>query len=295
MKKMMLTLCLMSMTNLYANVAEIEQNEPNKKMLEVILTNKSEVLNVSADDTTLLKILEKAQEENLPLNVTTNEAENKEIINAEIEDAEKNITDVTPSEVLTPMTSYTPSNVVSVETANAIFKTLFKRTNWFVECFNRAHLWAKQMLDNQGVQSMKQYIFYTKKFRRDISGKWWFHVAPMIQVNDQRFVMDKEFTKAPVTDTDWENIFTKKLRAKGIKNYRCKVIQNMKEFYEKANQEKEYCNILTTSMYYWEPNDMSRLDKTGVQKTEFINRELKIAIKDVLDNWVPVYKRHKVQ
>jgi hypothetical protein len=295
MKKMMLTLCLMSMTNLYANVTEIEQNEPGKESLEVILSNKSEVLNVSVENTETLDILEEAHNSDLPLNINLEHAESNLIINAELLDSEKDISDTTSSETLSPMTNYVSSNVDSVETANAIFKTLSKRTNWFVECFNRAHLWAKQMLDNQGVHSMKQYIFYTKKFRREVSGKWWFHVAPMIQVNDQRYVMDKEFTKAPITDTDWENIFTKKLRAKGIKDYRCKVIKNMKEFYEKANQEKEYCNILTTSMYYWEPNDMTRLDKKGVQKSEFINQELKIAIKDVLDNWVPVYKRHKVR
>ncbi len=295
MKKLLMTLSLMTMTNLYANVTEVEEIMPGKESLEVILSNRADVLNISADNTNALNVIEEAHASNTPLTITVSPEMNNVIIDAELIDAIKDVSESVSLEAAHPMSNYNPSNVDSIEVANAIFKTLYKRTNWFVQCFNRAHLWAKQMLDNQGVHSMKQYIFYTKKYRREINGKWWFHVAPMIKVNDQRYVMDKEFTRNPVTDTEWENIFTKKLRAKGIKNYRCKVIQNMKEFYEKANQEKEYCNILTTSMYYWEPNDMSLLDKTGAQKTKFINRELKIAIKDVLDNWVPVYKRHKVQ
>ena len=151
------------------------------------------------------------------------------------------------------------------------------------------------MFDNHGTKSMKILIYYTKRFRQEIGGKWWFHIAPMISVEGEHYVMDKEFTRGPVTDVEWEQIFTKKMEEKGVHGYRCKVIQNIKEYYEEYNQNNEYCNIQVTSMYYWEPNDMSRLDKTGQQKTEFINWELKTAAKNVFWKWRKVFREIKVK
>lgn len=206
-----------------------------------------------------------------------------------------NLLDFYPDEGLHPMTGYTPSNVDSMELAELLFKSLKKRTKWFTQCFNRAHVWAKQMYDSHQVKSMKILIYYTKKYRREIDGKWWFHIAPMIDVNGTYYVMDKEFTRKPVTDSEWESIFKRKMEAKGIYGYRCKVIQNIKEYYDDYNQKNEYCNIQVTSMYYWEPNDMSRLDKTGKQKSEFLNRELRIATKEIFWKWRKVYNQIKVR
>jgi hypothetical protein len=149
------------------------------------------------------------------------------------------------------------------------------------------------MYDRDNVKSMKILIYYTKKYRREIDGKWWFHIAPMIDINGQNFVMDREFTNKPITDTQWEKIFTKKMEAKGVFGYRCKVIKNIKEYYNNYNQQNEYCNIQVTSMYYWEPNDMSKLDKTGVQQTKFENWKLKSAAKEVFFGWRKVYREIK--
>ncbi len=55
----------------------------------------------------------------------------------------------------------------------------------------------------------------------------------------------------------------------------------------------EYCNIQHTSMFYWEPNDMSRLDKKGVQKTDWVNWELRVASKEAFKKWRKVYDQYK--
>ena len=85
---------------------------------------------------------------------------------------------------LTPMTAYQASNVDSFEKATEIFKSLNGDTKGFSQCFNRAHIWAKQMNQNHGVDSMKILIYYTKKYRTEVSKRWWFHIAPMVDVNE---------------------------------------------------------------------------------------------------------------
>ena len=139
-----------------------------------------------------------------------------------------------------------------------MFGKLKDRTKSFTQCFNRAHIWARQMHKDYAVKSQKILIYYTKKYRAEVDGKWWFHIAPMITVNEDKYVMDREFTNAPTTDANWEAIFTKKMKSKGIgpADYRCGKIKNISEYYADANPD--YCNIQHTSMYYWEPNGKLR-------------------------------------
>ena len=131
-----------------------------------------------------------------------------------------------------------------------------------------------------------------KKYRKEVSKKWWFHIAPMVDVNGEYFVMDREFTRKPITDKNWEQIFTQKI---GKPSYRCKQIDNIQEYYDDTNTNNEYCNIQHTSMYYWEPNDMSRLDKTGKRKTDWVNWELRVASKEAFKKWRKVFEKRKIK
>lgn len=202
-----------------------------------------------------------------------------------------------PGQELDPMTDFEPNDVESLDLADEMFGALKKRSKWFTQCFNRAHIWARQMHKDYGVKSQKILIYYTKKYRREVSKKWWFHIAPMITVNGEKYVMDREFTNQPVTDESWESIFTKKMKKKNIgpRNYRCAQIKNISEYYDEANMNNEYCNIQLTSMYYWEPNDMEKLEEKGIQKTNWVNWELKAAAKEVWWGWRDIYKNYKVQ
>jgi hypothetical protein len=107
--------------------------------------------------------------------------------------------------------------------------------------------------------------------------------------------MDKEFMRKPVTDEAWEYNFTKKMEAKGIHGYKCKVITKMSEFYYQYNQDTEYCNIFVTNMYYWAPISMSNLENKGTHLTEWSNRLLKTATKDVFWFWKKTYKQLKIK
>lgn len=190
----------------------------------------------------------------------------------------------------TAMSDYEPSNIASYEKAEQIFNGLYRKHKWFNQCFNRAHIWAKQMYNQHNVNSMKVLIYYTKKYRAEVSKKWWFHIAPVVSVNGELYVMDREFTRRPQTVDQWEDIFTAKIKDQ---SYRCKVIDNIAEYYDKRNMEQEYCNIQFVSMYYWEPNDMSNLDKTGEEKHQWVNWELRSAAKEAFWSWRKIYKELK--
>lgn len=272
------------------------ENGENNADTEVFVSYDGRVFNLEAHREDLREKLEYARENNLEVEL---EVEDSMILHPDtverIEDVqiieEAAPVPVQAEAVITPMSGYTPSNVESYEKANEMFSSLNDNTKWFSQCFNRAHIWAKQMYDNYGVNSMKILIYYTKKYRREVSKKWWFHIAPMVSVNGDYYVLDREFTRKPVTDTEWEKIFTKKM---GETDYRCKKIDNIKEFYNEENTNNEFCNIQHTSMYYWEPNDMSRLDKTGAEKTSWVNWELRVAAKEAFRKWRKVYSTLKV-
>lgn len=272
------------------------ENGLNNADTEVFVSYDGRVFNLEADREDLREKLEYARENNLEVEL---EVEDSMVLHPDtverIEDVQI-IEEIAPElqesdALLTPMTGYSPSNVESYEKANEIFLSLNDSTKWFSQCFNRAHIWAKEMFDNYAVHSMKILIYYTKRYRREVSKKWWFHIAPMVSVNGDFYVMDREFTRNPVTDTEWEQIFTKKM---GDTDYRCKKIDNIKEFYNEENTNNEFCNIQHTSMYYWEPNDMSRLDKTGAEKTTWVNWELRVAAKEAFRKWRKVYSELKV-
>jgi len=294
MKKTILTLSvLFALTNFAeantTRILHVDSPEFMDQPFEVLTSGSREVIEVNANNLELIEKLKDASINNdeVIFQYTDNEVSDLTVVAKQ----EGQVS----SEELHPMLNYTPTDVESYDVAAEMFQTLNTSTKMFSQCFNRAHIWAKQLSDNFKVDSMKILIYYTKKYRREINKKWWFHIAPMVQVGDERYVLDREFTRKPYTDENWEKIFTKKMEEKGIYGYRCKVIKNIKEFYDQNNQDNEYCNIQVTSMYYWEPNDMSRLDKTGVQKTTFIDRELKMAAKEAFKKWKKVYQSLTVQ
>lgn len=296
MKNLLIT-ALFVVFNVGASITtKVVHIEPTALNHEIFVTHKGRVFEVDPKNTETLSILDQAREKNLKveLEIETGEKFNldkniEKILSAVIVEAY-----TAPKEVsvnYTPMDNYSPSNVQSYERATEIFKSLNKKTKRWSQCFNRAHIWSKHMYDDYKVDSMKILIYYTKKYRKEVSKKWWFHIAPMINVQGEYYVMDREFTSKPVTNDEWEKIFTKKIKDK---TYRCKKIDNIKEYYESNNSVNEFCNIQYTSMYYWEPNDMSRLDKEASAKTQWIDWEIKVASREAFKKWKKVFERRRL-
>ncbi|MBD64660.1 MAG: hypothetical protein CME62_05610 [Halobacteriovoraceae bacterium] len=202
------------------------------------------------------------------------------------------------SDVLTPMWNYTPSVINSEQELKNIFYSLPNTNKWtakpLTQCFNRAHFWAKYMEDKFSVDSMKIFIYFTQKFQREVSDKWWFHVASLINFNGELYVLDNTFFNRPVTIKTWEEYFLRKLyRGNGLEDYRCKNINFMSEYHDSKNQNKEYCNIQITSMYYWEPKDMEQLEVDQIPRDQFEKAELLTAVKNIFWRWGKYFNQLK--
>lgn len=293
-----LLLASMSANAALTSISHISLPENNMENAEVFLSS-GRVYEIDATNIELLKKLELAKKTRAQVELNLEAGP----INPEVLER---VTDIkimkafasqamTTNEEVTPMTNYTPSNVDSVQSATRMFNHLNPKTKRWSQCFNRAHIWAKQLYNDFRVNSQKILIYYTKRYREDVDKKWWFHIAPVVSVNGESYVLDREFTTKPHLASDWENIFTAKMRSKRVAptNYRCKQIKNISEYYNSSNQAYEFCNIQYTSMYYWEPNDMEALEEKGIQKTHWVDWELKSAAKEAFRSWQDVYDRYK--
>ncbi len=185
--------------------------------------------------------------------------------------------------------SFEPSEVEDMDKATEMFNHLYKRTRNKTECFNRAHIWNRQLDKSFGVKSEKIFIFYTRKYRRAYRRwKWWFHTAPLIRVDGNPIVMDREFTTNPVTAESWEWQFSAPNRED--ETHRCNQIDEMSEYYDRYNANNNYCNTLIAPMYYWEPSELKKRESQNRYKTEWVNWEIRLAARDVYGRWRDVYE-----
>ena len=181
MKKLLTTILLLQATwsfaGLNTRILHISSPETMDEEFEVLVAKENLALRLAPQNLELIEKVQKAHELNSVVDLTIEE---DKLIDLVVLDGGDNILDFYPSEEIHPMTNYTPSNVDSYEQAVEMFNSLKDRTKWFTQCFNRAHVWAKQMYNSHQVDSMKILIYYTKKYRREIKGKWWFHIAPLM-------------------------------------------------------------------------------------------------------------------
>ncbi|MCO4754579.1 MAG: hypothetical protein KC478_08850 [Bacteriovoracaceae bacterium] len=185
--------------------------------------------------------------------------------------------------------NFEPSDVESMDRATQMFNHLYPRTRRKTECFNRAHIWNRQLDKSFGVKSEKIFIFYTRKYRRAYRRwKWWFHTAPLIRVNGDPIVMDREFTTNPITEKSWEWQFSAPNRED--ETHRCTKIDEMSDYYDRYNTNNIFCNTLIAPMYYWEPSELKKREDQRRYKTDWVNWELRLAARDVYGRWRDVYE-----
>ncbi|MCT4642092.1 MAG: protein-glutamine glutaminase family protein [Bacteriovoracaceae bacterium] len=282
-------------------IVDIEDNG-DEKSLDVLATYNGRIFKVNRENYELIDRLAVARdsgaEVELDLNGTTfglnvlNKIE--EVTDVTLLTTGELIENMNITNKPTPMDNYTPTDLGTMEKAKKVFSSLRSvgKTKKRSECFNRAYIWAKHMSDYYRINSMKILIYYSKKYRENIkNSKWWFHIAPMVKVGDKYIAMDRQFLSKPVTALEWENFFTKQIPNK---RYNCKHFVHYSEFTKNYRNYNEWCFIQYTSMYYWEPNDMERLEKTGQQQTRWKDSRIKAAAKQAFKRWTSVYDRYKL-
>lgn len=170
---------------------------------------------------------------------------------------------------------YHPTIHENAEDINSIFRNLRGRARRSSQCYNRAHVWAYESKNKFDLNSMKVFMFYTRRYIRRYNFHWWFHVAPFtyLKTNDafDEKVLDYRFTQRPHAMKDWTDIFMHN------KAY-CPEIKLYSQY--RDHQEDEDCYLLKVSMFYLQPLDLDNLERYQSVKTDWINYELKRAYRN---------------
>lgn len=167
--------------------------------------------------------------------------------------------------------TFDPTNLGTLEEANAIFLRMNRRHQRDSQCYNRAHVWAYEEFVRTQLRSVKLFMFFTRSYIRKYRYKWWFHVTPMTYVNGVAMTLDRTFMKRPVAIKTWTDNFIYSKR-------NCPVVYKYSQY--RNNQETEHCYLHPASMYYWQPRDLENNERTGFEKNQFIRSEVNWAYQE---------------
>ena len=165
---------------------------------------------------------------------------------------------------------FAPTDLQSLEVATNIFSTMLndgdRRRS---QCFKRAHMWAFDMWSKMNISSQKVFIFYTQRYIQLEEFEWWFHVAPMVVVKGEEYVLDGTFMSKPITVKEWQNYFIKSDKIT------CPVIANYDEY--SKNQWSRLCYLMKVPMYFFSPLDIENRDVNKMARNHWVLEELQDA------------------
>ena len=282
------------------HIVEIEDNG-DEDTLDVLVSYDGRIFEVQRDDLETIADLQVAKEIGAQVEVDLssnfisdkilNQIETIKSVKLLSQNTDVNYEANATAEPISPMHNYIPSDVGTYEKAQMIFNDLNNagRRQRRSQCFNRAYVWSKYMYKIHGVKSMKVLLYYSKRYRENIRGsRWWFHISPVVKIGNENYAMDREFRRNPETVKDWQNYFTKKIPDE---SYDCKMVTHYSEFKDDYRNFSEWCFTQMTSMYYWEPNDIQRVEETGQEMTGFSNWILERAADEAFRRSSDVYDR----
>jgi hypothetical protein len=162
--------------------------------------------------------------------------------------------------------AYQPT-VISRAKVEEIYRSLNHNFKRLSECSDRAHVWAYDMFKDSGINSQKAFIFLTASYINRVRFKWWFHVAPMFNVEGTNMVTDVMYKDRPVTIKEWTNMMV-------FSGRDCKMTTKFSEY--DVNPQTEDCYMMIDSMYYRLPGDLSA-QETGTYRSEWNDFEVSSA------------------
>ncbi|MBA2403280.1 MAG: hypothetical protein H0V66_00800 [Bdellovibrionales bacterium] len=165
---------------------------------------------------------------------------------------------------------FAPTDLQSVEEVEDLFKGMLndgdRRRS---QCFKRAHMWAFDMWSKMGISSQKVFIFYTQRYIQLEDFEWWFHVAPMVVVKGEEYVLDGTFFTKPITVKAWKDHFIKS------EKITCPVAANYDEYTK--NQWTRLCFLMKVPMYFFSPLNIEERDLKNVPRNHWVLEELQDA------------------
>ena len=165
---------------------------------------------------------------------------------------------------------FAPTDLQSMEVANSIFSDMLndgdRRRS---QCFKRAHMWAFDMWSKANISSQKVFIFYTQRYIQLEEFEWWFHVAPVVVVKGEDYVLDGTFMSKPITVKAWQNYFIKS------ENITCPIVSNYQDY--SKNQWTRLCYLMKVPMYFFSPLDIENRDVNNMPRNHWVLEELQDA------------------
>lgn len=172
------------------------------------------------------------------------------------------------AQTLKTIAGYQPTVLSSETEAKRLYDQLptapFKTSSG---CFQRAHHWSYQLSYRNGVSSMKAFLFFTERYKREFDYEWMYHVAPLIPVKKadgsiEEMVFDPTFINAPSWATGEERArYDGKPIAisEWIKYFifpaaECPIVDNYQDYFD--YQERYYCYVMKTPMYTYIPDNI---------------------------------------
>lgn len=160
------------------------------------------------------------------------------------------------------------STVITDTQMNQIFQSLNQNFKRLSECSDRSHVWAWDEYAKTGTKSQKAFIFFTASYINRVRFKWWFHVAPMFDVNGRKMIADVMYMDRPVTVKEWSDMMVFSRRD-------CKMTTTFSEY--DVNPQTEDCYMMFESMYYQFPRDLQDQELLGTYRSEWNEREVSSA------------------
>jgi hypothetical protein len=193
------------------------------------------------------------------------------------------------------MGDYRPTVIPSEQVAEMIYSDLpTKKFKGSSGCYQRAHNWSFNLWQEQDIKSMKVFLFFTERYKREFDYEWMYHVAPLmpVRMNDgsiQEMVFDPTFVTAPSwANREQRKFFDNKpisidrwIRYFMVSNVECPVVDNFNDYFD--YQERYYCYLIKTPMYTYIPQNIEEESSVRTDWREGDLKQMKKAFKLDLD------------
>lgn len=166
---------------------------------------------------------------------------------------------------------YVPTIYPSYNFATDVLGGMRRNWNNDSQCYDRSHVWSYEETF-AGRYLQKAFLFFSDAYIGRYNYPWWFHTAPyaLVRLNGEvvERVMDPAFTRYPLKFKLWTDMFMKN-------KVDCKLITKYSEY--STHPGEDDCYMMKTNIYFWQPKDLEALERSGVEKTKFIEWEIKHA------------------
>lgn len=171
--------------------------------------------------------------------------------------------------------NYRPTIYASYHDATAALNTFRRNNRQEAQCYDKAHVWSYEENYYNGSRLLKVFLFFSDAYIQRYNHPWWFHTAPyaLVRMNGSvnERVMDAGFYQYPLKFKLWTDLFMKN-------KVDCKVVTKYSDYSQHPGEDD--CYVIKTHMYFWQPKDLEAFEASGIQKTKFIEWEIRHAYKE---------------